>query len=1125
MRSNVLVIFISLFILSAPAGIGQQLRLGDNPAGVEKSAVLDLVSTNQGLLLPRITDTSLINALNPPNGMVIYYVPSNKILIRSGFAWQEVVSANNMSFSTLADAQISLPANGQILTYNGGKWINTTAPFLTSIDTTDIANFSKKVIGIFSGAAPISIQPNGQIQIAQAGPTSDGYLSSSDWNTFNNKQPAGNYITALTGDITASGPGSAAATIAANAVTYSKMQNVSASNKVLGRVSDGAGVIEEISTTGTGDVVRSNSPTLISPVGLVKADVGLGNVDNTSDLSKPISTATQTALNLKINLSEKGANNGVATLDAGGKVPISQMAVGAQVYKGVWSAATNTPFLTDAVGSAGDTYRVIEGGTVNLGSGPITFSASDDIIHNGSIWQRNPATSAVTSVNSQSGTVLLTTDHIPEGYTNKYYTDALASLKINVSEKGANNGVATLDAGGKIPVSQLPAGAQVYKGTWDASVNSPALADGTGTAGWTYRVTVGGTQNLGSGAITFSAGDDIIYNGSVWQRNPNSSAVASVNSQTGAVVLTTDHISEGTTNKYYTNALARNAVSASAPLSYNATTGNFTISQASSAANGFLSSADWTNFNSKQPAGNYITALTGDITASGPGSATATIAPNAVTYDKMQTMTSNKLLGSGATGNTVTEIALGSGLSFSGNTLNVTESGGTVSSFSSGNLSPLFSTTVTNATTTPALSFSLNTQSQNLVFASPLSSSGVPLFRSLAKADLPSSVVYNDQSNTYTSGSKQIFSASSLQADIRLSGYTSDPSTLSNGDVWYNSTSHLFKYRANGTTRIFANTDEAQTFTNKTISGATNTITNIPNSSLVNSTIALTLGTSGTDANVSGTPASLGGSLTLNLPTASSTTRGLLSAADWVAFNSKGAGTVTSVGLSLPSLFTVSGTPVTSSGTLTASLASQSANTVFAGPSTAAGTPTFRSLVASDIPNLDWSKITSGKPTSLTGYGITDAFAQGGNTFATTATLGTNDNNDLVLETNNSEKMRITSAGDVGIATSSPAATLDVNGDFKLGSGGSVLNKIIKTSVTVTDNTNFDYTTSRTETVTVSGATTNATVIVNPRTALPSRLGIGYSYVSAANTVKINITNSGANQNLGTVTFDITIIQ
>lgn len=52
------------------------------------------------------------------------------------------------------------------------------------------------------------------IQVAQASATTSGFLSSTDWSTFNGKQPAGNYITALTGEVTASGPGSVAATIA-----------------------------------------------------------------------------------------------------------------------------------------------------------------------------------------------------------------------------------------------------------------------------------------------------------------------------------------------------------------------------------------------------------------------------------------------------------------------------------------------------------------------------------------------------------------------------------------------------------------------------------------------------------------------------------------------------------------------------------------------------------------------------------------------------------------------------------------------------------------------------------------------------------------------------------------------
>lgn len=61
--------------------------------------------------------------------------------------------------------------------------------------------------------APLSATGT-SVSISQASTITDGYLSSTDFNTFNNKQPAGSYITALTGDATASGPGSAALTLA-----------------------------------------------------------------------------------------------------------------------------------------------------------------------------------------------------------------------------------------------------------------------------------------------------------------------------------------------------------------------------------------------------------------------------------------------------------------------------------------------------------------------------------------------------------------------------------------------------------------------------------------------------------------------------------------------------------------------------------------------------------------------------------------------------------------------------------------------------------------------------------------------------------------------------------------------
>ena len=66
----------------------------------------------------------------------------------------------------------------------------------------------------------------------------------------------------LAGDLT----GTADLPLIGNAkVTYAKMQNVSATDKVLGRVSTGSGTVEEISTTGTGNVVRATSPTLVTP--------------------------------------------------------------------------------------------------------------------------------------------------------------------------------------------------------------------------------------------------------------------------------------------------------------------------------------------------------------------------------------------------------------------------------------------------------------------------------------------------------------------------------------------------------------------------------------------------------------------------------------------------------------------------------------------------------------------------------------------------------------------------------------------------------------------------------------------------------------------------------------------
>ena len=91
-----------------------------------------------------------------------------------------------------------------------------------------------------------------------------------------------------------------------------------------------------------------------------------------------------------------------------------------------------------------------------------------------------------------------------------------------------------------------------------------------------------------------------------------------------------------------------------------------------------------------------------------------------------------------------------------------------------------------------------------------------------------------------------------------------------------------------------------------------------------------------------------------------------------------GTGTVTSVGLSLPSIMSVSGSPVTSSGTITGTLTTQSVNRIFAGPSSgAAAAPTFRALTTADIPALPYGTgtVTSVSVVSANGFAGTVATA------------------------------------------------------------------------------------------------------------------------------------------------------
>lgn len=171
---------------------------------------------------------------------------------------------------------------------------------------------------------------------------------------------------------------------------------------------------------------------------------------------------------------------------------------------------------------------------------------------------------AVSSVNGQTGVVVLDTDDISEGTTNQYFTDQ----RVQDADMGTFTGSIIPDnSSTKESLQELETAIEtlpdpiVYQGTWDGSTNTPTLSNSdTGVTGYLYQVNVAGSVDFGAGSISFEIGDKVVNNGTIWEKWDLTDSVNSVNGQTGIVVLDTDDINEGLTNLYFTDERAQDAV-------------------------------------------------------------------------------------------------------------------------------------------------------------------------------------------------------------------------------------------------------------------------------------------------------------------------------------------------------------------------------------------------------------------------------------------------------------------------------------------------------------------------------------------------------------------------------------
>lgn len=230
--------------------------------------------------------------------------------------------------------------------------------------------------------------------------------------------------------------------------------------------------------------------------------------------------------------------------------------------------------------------------------------------------------------------------------------------------------------------------------------------------------------------------------------------------------------------------------------------------------------------------------------------------------------------------------------------------------------------------------------------------------------------------------------------------------------------------------------------------------------------------------------------------------------------NGATSGSVTSVAMTVPTGFSVTGSPVTTSGTLAVTESTQSANTVKAGPTTgAAATPAYRALVNADVPSplTIAGELTASdfKPSGLTG--ATTATRYVGGTASAAPASGTFVTGDWI----------VTQAGSVYICTAggspgtwaqvsgggSGAGTLAVNARLRIGSNQSIASATSTAILWDTEDTDSDnqhYTSAAALTGTVAKTASSAS-LVGTTTAFTTELSVGQviSVPGTANEVRV----------------------
>ncbi len=545
-------------------------------------------------------------------------------------------------------------------------------------------------------------------------------------NALNAKQNIGNYLTGISGDVAASGPGVGVATLANTAVTAGSYTSANITVDSKGRVTAAAngGGSPVITVTASSPLFSSGgaTPNLTIQTASGSQPGALSSADWTTFNSK------QSSLSFG-NLTAAGTD-GISVTGGTGAVIGSGTSVAQQVsdasHNGYLSSTDWGTFnakqgsgnyltaLTGGVSAAGPgssaaTVNSVGGSSAAaVGTGTVLANAATDANTISTIVKRDGSgnfsagtISAGLSGNATTATALAAnpTDCAGGNFANAIAAngnltcavpagaDAITELTSDVTAIGPGSAAATVVSVGGSTASAVNTATVLANNATDANTSS-AIVKRDGSGNFTAGTIVASLSGNASTATALAANPTdcgagnfataIAANGNLTCAVPTGTGVTSVTGTppivssggaTPAISITgADFTAAGTDGIVVTNGTGALVSAAS-------------IAQhvADVSHNGYLTATDWGTFNGKQNSGNYVTALTGDVAASGPGSAAATLATvnsNVGSFTNASVTVNGKGLVTAASSGATPEVPLtfSTGLTRSVNTVTVNTS-------------------------------------------------------------------------------------------------------------------------------------------------------------------------------------------------------------------------------------------------------------------------------------------------------------------------------------------------------------------------------------------------------------------------------------------------------------------